>query len=293
MVTYYISYAEPPRRFPRWLLFLAIPTGVLAVSAAAVLLWMMPAESDDADANAAAPPPVRFNAAISEVYQPETTTIFLVDASGSIADSGNLESLRNALASLALDDISRLGAVADSSLVGLTTFDTVPEPVILPEPLDGDAARQRWLLQAGHLQTGTTGGSFIYDAVSATHRRLLEADNGGQAPVIVLLSDGIDGAVGECRPVKPDDVPSRYCVGHGGDPVLCDDLPGSAPGSQRMICKAISSNTDPVFLLAQLQESSRQHNLTMHTIGYGSPVSHGWLRRAAAATGGRYIHAGQ
>ena len=291
MVTYYISYAEPPRRFPRWLLFLAIPAGVLAVSAAAALFWMMPAESDDASGAGAAPPPVRFNAAIAEVYQPETTTIFLVDASGSIADSGNLESLRNALASLALDDISRLGAVADSSLVGLTTFDTVPEPVILPEPLDGDAARQRWLLQAGHLQTGTTGGSFIYDAVSATHRRLLETDNRGQAPVIVLLSDGIDGAVGECRPAPPGTI-TEYCVGPGGDPLPCADLPAMG-GGVTQVCNAIYSRTKPAVLLDELAASAAERNLTVHAIGYGRRGDHGWLRRAAEATGGQYIHAGQ
>lgn len=292
MVTYYISYGEPPRRFPRWLLFLSIPASVLAMSAAAAALWLLPAASDDADANAAAPPPVRFNAAIAAVYQPETTTIFLVDASGSIADSGNLESLRNALASLALDDISRLGAVADSSLVGLTTFDTAPKSVIPPEPLDGDAARQRWLLQAGHLQTGTTGGSFIYDAVRATHRRLLDTDHAGQAPVIVLLSDGIDGAVGQCRPAPPGTI-TEYCVGPGGDPLPCADLPATGGGGVTQICNAIYSETKPAVLLDELAASAVERNLTVHAIGYGRRGDHGWLRRAAEATGGRYIHAGQ
>ena len=292
MVTYYISYGEPPRRIPRWLLFLAVPAGLLAASAVAAVLWLLPADSDDGvDADAAVPPPARFNAAIAAVYEPESTTIFLVDASGSIADSGNLESLRNALASLALDDISPLGAAAGSALVGLTTFDTAAKSVIPPAPLDAADARRRWLLKAGHLQTGRDGGSFIYDAVRATHRRLLDADHGGQQPVIVLLSDGIDGAAGQCRPAPPGTT-TEYCVGPGGDPLPCADLPAMGGGVTE-ICQAIYSETEPAVLLGELAASADAHGLTVHAIGYGRRADHGWLRRAAAATGGQYIHAGQ
>ena len=315
MVTYYITYDDPPpRRRPSWFLILAILAVIMIAGATAALIWIA---ADDEDSPAVASPPatdgpttdssptsaglnptlVPFVAAIPAVYQENTNTLFLVDVSESIAESGNLEPMRIALESIALGNAHPdIYQAVENSRVGLITFSDVPETVIELGPLhDDEARRKEWLAAASALQTESGSGTFIYDAVARAHEILsdnTEAD--GKAPVIVLLSDGIDGAVGECRPATANDGQSDYCVGESGDPVRCDDLPGGRGSSRgfRNICKKIPSDTSPHRMLQQLTVGSQQDGLTVHAIAYGSAEAHDWLRRAAETTGGRYIHAG-
>lgn len=296
MIAYYISYGEPPRRRFTWLRILGIIAAILIAGAiAGVIIWMVvagdsgPTVASPANAGPAAVP---FAAAIPAVYQENTNTLFLVDVSGSIAESDHLEPMRTALASIALGDTHPdIHQTVATSRAGLMTFSDATQTAITLGPLHNDEARRNeWLATASGLQTEPdAAGTFIYDAVADAHTMILEGDNAGKVPVIVLLSDGIDGGVGECRPATADDVSSGYCVGKDGDPVPCDDAPGGR--SIGMMCERIPSDTSPSLLLGQLAVSAKADGLTVHTIGYGHPDSHQWLKLAAEATGGQYIYA--
>ena len=293
MVAYYISYGEPPRRFRWWLVAVLGVAGLLGMGAA-VGVWQYRAGDDD-EARAEAPPAATFADAVSEAFAPGADTMYLVDISGSIEASGHLEEVRRALSMLALDASGPAGAaVASGSRAALFTFggeSREPDSVIRLAPLDTPEAQDNWLVAANGLAPSDGGGSFIYDAVKAALRQLpAEGNDDGQENVLVILSDGIDGGVGECRPARPGETAGTgLCVGAGADPLPCADLPSMPDGSPRRICKGIYSIAHPDQLLAQLTESS----VTVHTIGYGRRDRHEWLMLAAAATGGKYQYAGR
>ena len=219
--------------------------------------------------------------------------MYLVDISGSIEASGHLEEVRQALSALALDASDPAGAaVASGSRAALLTFggeSREPKKVVGFTPLRDTEAQNSWLVQVNDITPPATGGSFIYDAIDKAHQRMLmlpdgDDDTGGDK-VLVILSDGIDGGVGECRRAEADQA-VEFCVGSGGDPLPCDDLPGMSGGVSE-ICDALSSKTSRYALLQRLVDSS----VTVHTIGYGRPKDHGWLRLVAKRTGGEYTYA--
>ena len=293
MVAYYISYGEPPRRFRWWLVAVLGVAGLLGMGAA-VGVWQYRAGDED-EARAEAPPAATFADAVSDAFAPGADTMYLVDISGSIEASGHLAEVRRALSMLALDETGPAGAaVAGGSRAALLTLggeSREPISVIKLAPLDTPEAQDNWLVAANGLAPSDGGGSFIYDAVKAALRQMpTEGNDDGGDNVLVILSDGIDGGVGECRPARPGETAGTgLCVGVSSDPLPCDDLPGMRDGSPRRICKGIYSETDPDQLLAQLAESS----VTVHTIGYGRRDRHEWLMLAAAATGGKYQYAGR
>ena len=260
-----------------------------------VAIWT-PGEDDGIVAGESEPETIPFTSAIPSVLEENTDTVFLVDVSSSIEESGNLDALRTALAGIALGDVHpEIGEAVGSSRVTLMTFADDTETVIPMGSLSDDVGRRNeWLVTAGNLETKAGTGTFIYDAVAHAHGMLMDTDSGARKPVIVLLSDGIDGDVGECRLATDNIERTRYCVGASGDPVLCDDLPADyASGGDWMICDAIPSKMDPMHLLTQLETDSENMGLTVHVVAYGSVSSHKWLRRVAQATEGQYIVAGR
>ena len=296
MVAYYISYGEPPRRFRWWLVAVLGVAGLLGVGAA-VGVWQYRAGDDD-EARAEAPPAATFADAVADAFAPGADTMYLVDISGSIEASGHLRAVRQALSALALEAPGQAGAaVASGSRAALLTFggeSREPKRVVGFTPLRDTEAQNRWLVQVNDITPPETGGSFIYDAIDEAYQRMRMQPDGdadaGRDKVLVILSDGIDGGVGECRPARPGETAGTgLCVGAGGDPLPCDDLPGMQDGSPRRICDGIYSIAHPDQLLAQLAESS----VTVHTIGYGRRDRHEWLMLAAAATGGKYQYAGR
>lgn len=294
MVIYYISYGDrPPRRFSRGIL-LAVFAALLPAGIIAAALWEWRAGGEEA----AAPDgsgTVPFAAAVPAVFAPGTNTVYVVDISGSIAESGHLDAVKLALSTLALEDAATgSGAMAENSRAALMTFggDTPSETLVDRVALREPEARVKWLTVVDALEATESGGSFIYDAGNAAYQDALSRDGGGRENAIVVLSDGIDGAVGECRPARASDT-TKYCVGASGDPAPCDSLPGRRRdgGGLGRICKVIHSKTDSYELLRQLARSAEGDGLKVHAIGYGAPDSHHWLRLAAKRTGGQYIYA--
>lgn len=228
---------------------------------------------------------VPFTAAIPAVYAPGTNTVYVVDLSGSIGEAGHLDAIKLALSTLALPDS---GATVENSRAALMVFggDAEAETVIELSMLSDETEQVHWLRRVDGLESTTTGGSFIYDAVDSAYRKLGLTPDDGRANVIVVLSDGIDGGVGECR-IASDDVRTEYCVGDSGDPVPCSDM--NLSGGMTEICEAIPSATDPGELLRNLAEDG----LTTHTIAYGSTNAHQWLKLVAEVTGGTYTIAGR
>ncbi len=296
MPVYYFSYADERGGKP-WRRIVGVLAAMLIIGVVAAGAWLWVTGDDGSSISAPVhdtPEAVPFAAAIPTVYQENTDTLFLVDISGSIAESGNLEPMRTALASIALGDARPdIHTATENSQAALITFGVETKTAILLESLQGEAERNQWVATVGSLETSDVDGTHIYDAVAAALDMLPTLGDSGRSPVIVLLSDGIDGSVGECRPATAEDTRSTlYCVGTGGDPVLCDDSTGGrGSGGMREICDAIPSATAPGLLLRRLAASAEQDGLTVHTIGYGPPVAHTWLKRAADATGGKYIYA--
>jgi len=288
MTSYYISYGEPPERRFTWRLLLAIGALLLLAGIIAGIIWFAMANSSDAGDEISAPEAVPFAQAIPTVYASETNTIYLVDISGSITEAGYLEDVKFALSSLALPDA---GPAAENSRAALMSFggDGEPEKVIELAMLNVPEAQHDWLVEVNGLQATTAGGSFIYDAVDSVRRDFSTASGGGRSNVIVLISDGIDGAVGECRPAPPDYRPSSagYCVGDSGDPVPCSEMNWSE-SAPNVLCDAIPSSNDRFVLLERLADDE----IVVHTIAYGSPRAHTWLRQVAEATGGTYTVGG-
>ena len=239
-------------------------------------------EASTADPFAEAVP---FTAAIPAVYAPGTNTVYVVDLSGSIGEAGHLEAIKLALSTLALPDS---GAAVENSRAGLMVFggDAEAETVIELSMLSDETEQSHWLAQIDGLEATTTGGSFIYDAVDSAYLMLRSLPDDGRKGVIVVLSDGIDGGVGECR-IATADVQTEYCVGDSGDPVPCRGL--SPKGGMTEICEAIPSAASPGELLRNLAGDG----LTTHTIAYGSTDAHQWLKLVAEVTGGTYTVAGR
>ncbi len=284
MVAYYMTYGEPPPRRFGWWRILAVLAAILLAGAIAGAIWMAVA-GDDASSADPSMEAVPFTAAIPAVYAPGTNTVYVVDLSGSIGEAGHLEAIKLALSTLALPDSS---ATVENSRAALMVFggDAEAETMIELSMLNDEVEQAHWLRGVNGLEATTTGGSYIYDAVDSAYRNLMLTPDDGRAQVIVLLSDGIDGGVGECR-LASDNVRTEYCVGDSGDPVPCNDM--SPRGGMAEICEAIPSATDPGELLRNLAEDG----LTTHTIAYGSTNAHQWLKRVAEVTGGTYTIAGR
>ena len=284
MTGYYIGYGESPgRRLPS-LNLLIILFALLVAAAVIAAIWIALANrsSDRADASST-PEAVPFAQAIPTVYGANTSTIYLVDVSGSITEAGYLGDMKLGLWKLALPEVA---PAANNSRAALVTFGGArePETVIEPANLDGETEQKEWLLKVDALDA-TAGGSYIYDVVDSVRRNFPKSPDDGRRNVIVLISDGIDGGVGECRPMPPDYQPdmNSYCVGDSNDPVPCDRITQPQSGFNA-VCDATYSETDPYTLLQSLADD----DIIVHTIGYGSPEDHTWLEQVAKATGGAY-----
>ena len=131
MPVYYLSYADERGGKP-WLRILGVLAAMLIIGLVAAGIWWWATGDDGStisvtvgDSTEAVP----FADAIPTVYQANTNTLFLVDISGSIAESGNLKPMRTALASIALGDAHPdIHTSAENSQAALMTSASVGKP---------------------------------------------------------------------------------------------------------------------------------------------------------------------
>ena len=193
----YILYDEPQRSWWRLVLlglFLALALAVLATLVIGVL-WVVNQDSGPRTATLPAPEDaVPLQEAVPSLYESNTNTIFLVDASQSISDTDNLDVVRESLLQVVLPyidpDDPHVGTQAENSRAALVTFTTDTVELIQLTALDGDpAAQTQWLETVRDLETEDEG-AFILDAVDDAHEMLIALDDSTRRNVIVLLTDG-------------------------------------------------------------------------------------------------------
>ena len=190
----YIVYDEPERS--RWRLVL-LGLGValaLAILAALVIGFLWVVNQDSGPRTTTQPTPgdaVPLQVAVPSLYESDTNTIFLVDASQSISDTDNLDVMRESLLQVVLPYIDPdVGTQAENSRAALVTFTTDTKELIPLMALDGDpAAQTQWLQTVRDLETEDEG-AFILDAVDDAHEMLIARDDSTRSNVIVLLTDG-------------------------------------------------------------------------------------------------------
>ena len=220
MVTYHISYGEPPRRSP-WRTLLLILLILLALAIAATLaygIYAMAAGDDRPDRAAAATvaAAVPLDEAIVSLYDDDTNTVFLVDTSNTIRSS--LPAVKQALLAVALPYADpNAGRPAQNSLASLALFTDVPDPFPELASLESPEASQKWLHTVDNLRTRDQP-AYIYDAVGAAHLMLLTHSAEERDNVIALLTDGGDGGFGVVDPARAefcgpgvDSAPGEVC----------------------------------------------------------------------------------
>ena len=190
----YIVYDEPERS--RWrLVLLGLGVAIaLAILAALVIgfLWVVNQDSGPRTATPPAPEDaVPLQEAVPSLYESDTNTIFLVDASQSIFDTDNLDVMQESLLQVVLPYIDPdVGTQAENSRAALVTFTTDTKELIPLMALDGDpAAQTQWLQKVRDLETEDEG-ALILDAVDDAHEMLIVRDDSTRSNVIVLLTDG-------------------------------------------------------------------------------------------------------
>ena len=190
----YIVYDEPERS--RWrLVLLGLGVAIaLAILAALVIgfLWVVNQDSGPRTATPPAPEDaVPLQEAVPSLYESDTNTIFLVDASQSIFDTDSLDVVRESLLQVVLPYIDPdVGTQAENSRAALVTFTTDTKELIPLMALDGDpAAQTQWLQTVRDLETEDEG-ALILDAVDDAHEMLIARDDSTRSNVIVLLTDG-------------------------------------------------------------------------------------------------------
>jgi hypothetical protein len=190
----YIVYDEPERS--RWrLVLLGLGVAIaLAILAALVIgfLWVVNQDSGPRTATPPAPEDaVPLQEAVPSLYESDTNTIFLVDASQSIFDTDSLDVVRESLLQVVLPYVDpSVGTPAENSRAALMTFTTDTVELIPLTALDGDpAAQTQWLQTVRDLETEDEG-AFILDAVDDAHEMLIARDDSTRRNVIVLLTDG-------------------------------------------------------------------------------------------------------
>ena len=271
----YILYDEPQRSWWRLVLGVLFLLFALAIFAALVIgvLWVVnqdsgsstitPPTAQDSIGNRGpepvAPAPedaVPLQEAVPSLYESNTNTIFLVDASQSISDTDSLDVVRESLLQVVFPYIDpSVGAQAENSRAALVTFTTDTVELIPLTALDGDlAAQTQWLQSVRDLETKNEG-AFILDAVDDAHEMLITLNDSTRRNVIVLLTDGADGGISE--------------------------LDGSL----------VVSEVDRATLVEKLK-NSQVNELAVHTIGLWEEADHGSLMVLSEATeNGRYIYA--
>jgi Mg-chelatase subunit ChlD len=190
----YIVYDEPPRSWWRLVLLGLGVALALAILAALVIgfLWVVNQDSGPRTATPPAPEDaVPLQEAVPSLYESDTNTIFLVDASQSISDTDNLDVVRESLLQVVLPYIDPdVGTQAENSRAALVTFTTDTKELIPLMALDGDpAAQTQWLQTVRDLETEDEG-ALILDAVDDAHEMLIAQNDSARSNVIVLLTDG-------------------------------------------------------------------------------------------------------
>ena len=215
MVTYNISYGDPPRSFWRPLLLILLILLALAIIAGiAYAVYTMVTGEDSPGPAVVETTPIA--EAVISLYDDNTNTIFLVDNSKTI--SGSLPAVKEALLAVVLpyaDPDS--GRPAEDSLASLAFFTDVPDPFPELASLESLEVSRKWLNAVDTLTT-IDRPAFIYDAVGEAHDALLHHGDDKRDNVIVLLTDGGDGGFGIVDPAKAeicgpgiDSAPGEVC----------------------------------------------------------------------------------
>lgn len=316
MVSYHISYGEPPRRFDgrKLLGILGILLALLVLAAIAYgIYWLVTDDSVDlslpdfaavADGDEA----VSLNEIFAALYQSNTNTVFLVDSSRSIEDGGNLPVVKQALLDVALPYVdAESGEAAENSNVALMTFTDQTETPVEMASLEKPQALREWLAAVNGMGTQDRP-AYIHDAVRDAHSLLADVDPGerdSRINVIVLLTDGFDGGFTIVDPASAAPCPDsagdpciRASDGAGGETFIqfepadlkpCPEQFGVALG---MGCIESSSEMEQAELL-KLLKSDDVPNLIVHTVGFGEEADQTLLRLLAQAGTheGQYVYA--
>ena len=190
----YIVYDEPPRSWWR-LVLLGLGVALALATLAALVIGFLWVVNQDSGPRTATPPApedaVPLQEAVPSLYESDTNTIFLVDASQSIFDTDNLDVIQESLLQVVLPYIDPdVGTQAENSRAALVTFTTDTKELIPLMALDGDpAAQTQWLQTVRDLETEDEG-ALILDAVDDAHEMLIAEDDSTRRNVIVLLTDG-------------------------------------------------------------------------------------------------------
>ncbi len=271
----YISYDEPrrsPFRVALAVLAILLALAVIAAVIIGVIWWV----NNRQDSSVAAPvDAVPLPEAVAPLYASNTNTIFLVDVSQSIQEGGNLDAVKSSLINVALPYINpAAGTAAANSRAALVAFTSATETLVPLRSLDDTGNQRAWLERVETLSTSAVGGTFIYDAVRDAHEMLESSSEPDQANVIVLLTDGLDGAILKAGSSAPPGI----VLGDG------TELP---EGMTLPVDVTVSSETTRDELVGLLVNS----NVIVHTIGVGAEADHVSLEILAQATGGRYTYA--
>ena len=190
----YIVYDEPERS--RWrLVLLGLGVAIaLAILAALVIGFLWVVNQDSGPRTTTQPTPgdaVPLQVAVPSLYESDTNTIFLVDASQSISDTDSLDVMQESLLQVVLPYIDPdVGTQVENSRAALVTFTTDTKELIPLMALDGDpAAQTQWLQTVRDLETEDEG-ALILDAVDDAHEMLIARDDSTRRNVIMLLTDG-------------------------------------------------------------------------------------------------------
>lgn len=279
MVVYYISYGEPQRQ-PLWRPLLLILLITLALATAAAIAYGI---YELASGNGSGDPPVGDDGVVSlsnallGLYENDTNTIFLVDASESVFQGDDhLQAVRNALSLVALPYADRsTGPFVENSRVALVPFADAPESPPELVSLEAPAEHIPWLKRATNL-TPSDRPAYIYDTVAVAYKAFAEQDKSGRGNVIVLLTDGNDGGYRPVSsPVKPDDV------------VVPCPPKLNEPGKMCSVLKSEHTEEDLIILLGTRGD---QPNVKVHTIGLGADANQQSLALLAKASGGLTTH---
>ena len=321
MVTYHISYGEPPSRsFWRPLLLILIILLVLAVIAGiAYGSYMLLTSEDTSDAPATNPVASEavaegtpLDEVLASLYFDSANTVFLVDVSRSIEEGGNLPVVKKALLDVVLPYVDpSSGRAAENSRAALMTFTDDTETLVEMAPFaESGAATAAWLNAVSDMGTHDKP-AYIYDAMKDAHGLLEELGDPTRSNAIVLLTDGSDGGFNVIDPASATICPPELGVPSGHlcsrvsgnaergeaylpfDPASLQECPEQLEVAPGRVCVDSASVTTQDELLMLLGSEDKVSTLIVHTVGFGQEADQTLLRLLAKAgqLEGRYVYA--
>ena len=299
MPGYNITYADAPNESGATAVRVAIVSLVaLLILAALISGGLLLAQNDGSAsdsleaATSGAGAQDFFATGIIAAYRSNTDTLFLVDASSSITTAGYLDEIVDALQLLALPEQRKKVKNARASLMTFGGPED-PELIIADANLQEQDSANQWLLAADELQAQGSG-TFIYNALNHAVNNLIgqqDDNDGNRTPAVVIISDGIDLAKGDCRPRTPAEADTilDFCPDENGDPVRCTAEQRKTladPTTKVEICEVIGSKTIP----SELVRKMNLVDMKLYVMAYGNTKDHAILKELAEQTGGAYTY---